>query len=105
MPTPTRSSLHRCIEFRWSAGLLAAMAAALALAVALPAAAVAGDRYVDDDAICGGNSPCHSTIQAAIDAATGGDTIHVYRAPIIKTKPTAGIPIREAPAATTSTSS
>ncbi len=34
--------------------------------------------YVDDDdATCGGNSPCYSTIQAAINAANTGDTINV----------------------------
>jgi pectin methylesterase-like acyl-CoA thioesterase len=34
--------------------------------------------YVDDDdATCGGNSPCYSTIQAAINAANNGDTIEV----------------------------
>ena len=34
--------------------------------------------YVDDDdATCGGNSPCYATIQAAIDAASDDDTINV----------------------------
>jgi uncharacterized repeat protein (TIGR01451 family) len=35
-------------------------------------------EYVDDDGVCGGNSPCHTTIQAAITAATNGETIIVY---------------------------
>ena len=34
-------------------------------------------RYVNDDAGCDGQSPCYSTIQAAVDAAADGDTIHV----------------------------
>ena len=34
--------------------------------------------YVDDDdATCGGNSPCYNTIQAAINDANDGDTIEV----------------------------
>jgi hypothetical protein len=41
--------------------------------------ALAADLYVDDnDVTCGGNAPCFSTIQAAINAATAGDTINVF---------------------------
>lgn len=39
--------------------------------------ALAADLYVDDDPGCGGNSPCYSTIQAAIDAAETGDAVRV----------------------------
>ena len=34
--------------------------------------------YVDAAGSCGGNSPCYTTIQAAINAANDGDTILVY---------------------------
>jgi hypothetical protein len=48
------------------------------LASVLYVSAVASTLYVDDnDPACGGNSPCFSTIQAAINAATAGDTIQV----------------------------
>ncbi len=39
-----------------------------------PAAVV----YVDGGGVCGGNSPCFTTIQAAINAANPGDTINVF---------------------------
>jgi hypothetical protein len=55
---------------------LAMMLAALLIAV--PVSADPEILYVDDDdPTCGGNSPCHATIQAAIDAASAGDTINV----------------------------
>ena len=50
--------------------------AVLALAI-FPASAQALDRYVNPDGICGGNTPCYSTIQAAIDASSAGDMIHL----------------------------
>lgn len=34
-------------------------------------------HYVNPDGVCGGNTPCYTTIQAAINAATAGDTINV----------------------------
>ncbi len=34
-------------------------------------------RYVDSGGTCGGQTPCYSTIQAAVDAAQAGDTIKV----------------------------
>jgi Right handed beta helix region len=37
----------------------------------------AATRYVNPDGVCGGNSPCYTTIQAAINAAVAGDTIEV----------------------------
>jgi parallel beta-helix repeat protein len=40
--------------------------------------AVATNRYVDPAGTCGGNSPCYTTIQAAINASTAGDTINAY---------------------------
>ncbi len=33
--------------------------------------------YVEPLGSCGGNSPCYSTIQAAIDAASSGKTIKI----------------------------
>lgn len=38
---------------------------------------VAQDRYVNPDGVCGGNTPCYTTIQAAINSAVAGDTILV----------------------------
>jgi parallel beta-helix repeat protein len=39
----------------------------------------ADTRYVDDDEVCDGNSPCYDTIQKAVDDSDGGgDTIIVY---------------------------
>ncbi len=35
-------------------------------------------RYVDDDGLCGGNSPCYYDIQTAIDASSAGGTVMVY---------------------------
>jgi nitrous oxidase accessory protein NosD len=35
-------------------------------------------EYVDDDGVCNGNTPCHTTIQAGVNAASNGETVHVY---------------------------
>ncbi len=40
-------------------------------------APTASTLYVNPDGVCGGNSPCFTTIQAAINAASPGDTIQV----------------------------
>ena len=37
----------------------------------------AQDRYVDPAGVCGGNTPCHTTITAAMTAAAPGDVIQV----------------------------
>jgi len=42
-----------------------------------PAARAQTVRYVDDDSGCEGQRPCYQSIQAAVDAAAGGDTISV----------------------------
>ena len=49
---------------------------------AVPVGAVVGVRYVDQNATrdCQGKNPCHTTIQAAVDAAQPGDTIYVFPA-------------------------
>jgi len=47
------------------------------LLIAAPVNADPGALYVDDDPGCGGDSPCYSTIQAAVAAASSGDTIYV----------------------------
>ena len=46
--------------------------------VAVPANADPGILYVDDDNVCGGNSPCYLHPQDAVNAANPGDTILVY---------------------------
>ena len=62
------------------------MVAALCVTLALGAlvfssrAFAASTLYVNPDGVCGGNSPCHTTIQAAINAAAPGDTIQVAAA-------------------------
>jgi len=49
-----------------------------ALLIAVPVRANPGVLYVDDDSICGGNSPCYTHPQDAVNAATAGDRIEVY---------------------------
>ncbi len=75
--------LHRLRRGAARAGL-AALLAAMLLGGALrllgglePARAQDGRRYVDDQAGCSGQSPCHASIQAAVDAASPGETIEV----------------------------
>jgi len=46
--------------------------------VAVPAHADPGILYVDDDGVCGENSPCYLHPQDAVNAANPGDTILVY---------------------------
>lgn len=55
--------------------IMAAFAAALLLVGAT--AVNAAIRYVNPDGVCGGNSPCYTTIQGAINASNSGDTIQV----------------------------
>jgi hypothetical protein len=38
---------------------------------------IAQSHYVNPDGLCGGNLPCYTTIQAAINAAADNDVIHV----------------------------
>ena len=47
------------------------------LILLVPAVGLATE-YVDDNNVCGGNSPCHTTITAAYNAASSGETILVY---------------------------
>jgi hypothetical protein len=56
---------------------MSAVAIATALLTFGASAVQAATRYVNPDGVCGGNSPCYTTIQAAIDAAVAGDTIDV----------------------------
>lgn len=39
---------------------------------------VSAQTNVDQAGACGGNTPCYTTIQAAVDAAAAGQTINVY---------------------------
>ncbi|WP_128544148.1 T9SS type A sorting domain-containing protein [Larkinella soli] len=39
---------------------------------------LAAQRFVDGAGGCGGNSPCYTTIQAAVAAASAGETVTVY---------------------------
>jgi hypothetical protein len=76
--TTTRSG--GCV--RWRAALVGAALATLVLAGALPAAAVGGASAATSAAraksICvGSRSGCFSTIQAAVNAASDGDTIMI----------------------------
>jgi pectin methylesterase-like acyl-CoA thioesterase len=52
------------------------------LALGAATTVTAATEYVNPDGFCGGNSPCYTTIQAAIDAITtsNGDTIKVAAA-------------------------
>lgn len=57
---------------------LALLITTLAALLALPAVAHALTRYVNQaDPTCGGQNPCHGTIQAAVAAAQAGDTIQI----------------------------
>jgi hypothetical protein len=50
----------------------------IGLFIAVPLSADAGFRYVDnDDPTCNGNSPCYTTIQAGINAASDSDVVTV----------------------------
>jgi hypothetical protein len=57
--------------------LLVGSACAAALLVSGGYAGAAGTLFVNQDGLCAGNSPCFTTIQAAVDAASAGDTVAV----------------------------
>jgi parallel beta-helix repeat protein len=57
--------------------VLIVLAAMLAM-MAGPASADPGTLYVEPAGICGGNSPCYTHPQDAVNAANPGDTILVY---------------------------
>jgi len=63
-------------------GLLAAVCMTLVVGALVFSghAFAASTLYVNPDGVCGGNSPCFTTIQAAINAAAPGDTIQVAAA-------------------------
>jgi parallel beta-helix repeat protein len=58
--------------------LLALALVLSALLIAVPASADSGILYVDDDGLCGENTPCYTHPQDAVNAANAGDTILVY---------------------------
>ena len=43
----------------------------------IPALALGSTHYVAPGGICGGHTPCYASIQAAVDAASSGDTVLV----------------------------
>jgi len=58
--------------------ILTALTTVVILIFLYGGSAIASNLYVDDDdPTCGGNSPCYSTIQTAINAASAGDTVLV----------------------------
>jgi hypothetical protein len=58
---------------------LLGISAAMCLVAAAPPS-LAGDLYVNPDGVCGGNLPCFTNLQDAINAASPGDVIHVQAA-------------------------
>ena len=53
--------------------------AVMAMGSAILSASVqAATNYVDGAGVCGGNTPCYTTIQTGINASSSGDTIKVY---------------------------
>ncbi len=38
---------------------------------------ISTDVYVNADGVCAGSTPCYATIQAGVDAANVGDTVHI----------------------------
>ncbi|MEO8083584.1 MAG: invasin domain 3-containing protein [Ardenticatenales bacterium] len=83
MPVGIRSAAgvvpsHRAVRALAAAGIALSAAVGLLAAAPQPAAVHAATvRVVDDDAGCGGATPCYTTIQAAVDAAKSGDTIRL----------------------------
>jgi hypothetical protein len=71
----------RLVVTKWCSLIAIALVLGMVLGAA-PAGAVAGVRYVDKDAVrkCGGNMPCHQSIQDAVNKASPGDVIYVYPA-------------------------
>jgi len=68
------------LRSRWWFVWTVLMCLLILAADAATTAGAQGFRYVDHDPArqCGGNLPCHETIQGAVDAASAGDTIYVY---------------------------
>ena len=52
-------------------GALFGLVSGLVLTVGMMTADASATSYVDDDGVCGGNTPCYTTIQAAINEAGG----------------------------------
>lgn len=57
--------------------LVLAFVLAAMFAVFAPSAAQSATLYVDTSGLCGGQAPCYTSIQDAVDAAIGGDTVKV----------------------------
>ena len=70
--------LHRRLGSHRSKRALTLGVVLLGTSLWMTAIAWGADLYVNPDGLCGGNSPCYTTIQAAITAASpSGDVIHV----------------------------
>jgi uncharacterized repeat protein (TIGR01451 family) len=76
-PTTARPQSCRPALLRKLFRSLTALACVCLLLASGQRAFAAGTLYVNPDGVCGGNSPCYTTIQAAINAAAAGDTILV----------------------------
>jgi parallel beta-helix repeat protein len=70
--TPNRKAV--CMKFISSIRFSVLVCAVLALSVS---ASAQTQHYVSLDGECDGNTPCYSTIQAAVDAAVNGDEVIV----------------------------
>ena len=68
---------RRVLSLAFSFTLCAIALAVLLVLASNPARAQSPTRYVAPGGACGGASPCYVTIQAAVDAASDGDTIKV----------------------------
>src|SRR5215212_3354736 len=65
---------------RLRTGLLVVLCVGLAGLFVVRYASAAATLYVNPNGVCGGNAPCFTTIQGAINAAAPGDTIQVAAA-------------------------
>lgn len=67
----------RSVVSKWRSA--AAVPLVVALAATVPASpSVGAEWHVDDDATCGGELLCSTSVQGAIDSATDGDTVLVH---------------------------
>src|SRR5215207_6690899 len=77
---PSRRLNRLTSSRRLRTGLFVVLCVALAGLFVVRYVSAASTLYVNPDGVCGGNAPCFTTIQAAINAAAPGDTIQVAAA-------------------------